>query len=539
MTGTQAEMGAQHGRLVAGDAKRLLEFYRAMPANQLAGGEGRLAQAVMSRFAEAWQRRLASARPAELAARTRAFNDAAGVGAGAELAYATMDSLQNCVSVVARIGLGPFARPLAARVMAAAQPACSTVIAWGDATEDGELLFARNFDFPGVGVWDAAPAFTVCVERGGMRYGFFAAKGADVPVVTVVNAAGLVLAPHTRWHRGVTWGGGMIVDVVHEIARRAECLADAETIARELAPSSSWGIAVGSAREKAAMVIEAAGGRVEIVRPPAGASVMACTNRYRSAALQAGQVAGSAAWAIHADRREKRLRGLLAMHGGGLEPRDLVAMLADRRDPEAPGIERHLGAIVAQPTNVHAAVVKPSARQAWVGVDRAPSCEGAWVRVDWQWDGAAGAMPDGMRAEAVAGFAPPQDAATRHVYDAVVAFETHHDVPAARAAIERAVADAPGDPSLRLAALWLAMADGENAAAVAHADVGLAAETESYRRGQLLLWASRAAASRAARARYADQLAALRGDGVAELQAAAKRRWRGKPHANLMMHDAY
>ena len=75
----------------------------------------------------------------------------------------------------------------------------------------------------------------------------FAKGSADAPVVTVVNEAGLVLAPHTRWHRDVTWGGAMIVDLVHDLARRAETLDDAIRIARERPVASSWAIAIGSA----------------------------------------------------------------------------------------------------------------------------------------------------------------------------------------------------------------------------------------------------------------------------------------------------
>jgi len=553
LVGTQQEMGAQQGALMAEDARRLLAFYAAMPARQLAGNAsgvgGAVTRAVVDRLATAWQERLARSRPPELLARARAFCAAAGAPAGAERTFATMDSMQNCVSVVARLGLGPFARPLSARPIAAAQPSCSTVIAWGDATEDGELLFARNFDFPGVGVWDVAPAFTVCVPPSGARYGFFAARGADTPVVTVVNDAGLVIAPHTRWHRGVTWGGGMIVDVVHEIARRAGTLADAVAIARELAPSSSWGIAVGSARERSGLVIEAAGGRVEIVRPAPGASFLACTNRYRSEALQAGQVAGSAAWALHADRREKRLRALVAARTAPLDPRALARMLGDRRDPEAPELVRHLGGIVAQPTNVHAAVIKPSARRAWVGVDEAPCCEGRWVGLGWDWEGDAGGWRErglggsGFAVDALDGFVAAHDPATREVRASVIALANEHDVATARAGIERAIAAAPEDPSLRLAATWLAMADGAVEAARAHAEAGLERETERYRRGQLLLWASRAASGKGgARGRYVAELGRLAasGDpGVDELVAKSARRWRGVPKPNLMMHDAY
>ena len=513
LVGTQGEMGAQHGRLVSADAQRLLEFYRAMPARQLAGGErgaaGTVARSIINKLATAWQARLVRDRPVELSARSRAFMAACGAPDDAELAFATMDSMQNAVSLIARVGLGPFAsqRDLAGvrdtmlamigrRAAASAAPACSTIVAWGDRTEDGELMFARNFDFPGVGVWDEAPAFTVCVPDRGQRYGFFAARGADTAVVTVVNEAGLVLAPHTRWHRGVTWGGAMIVDVVHDIARKAETLADASRIARERPVSSSWGIAIGSGRERSACILEIAGPALEVVTP--SGDFLVCANRYRTPSLQRGQIAASAAWGIHSERRERRLRELVGARRA-LTPRDLAGFLGDRHDVDAPAIRRHLGAVPAQPTNVHAAVVRPTRSEAWVGVDRAPTCEGQWAHLAWRWDDrTAGGWElgahdgSGFTAE-LADMAAPHDAATRHVRDAAIAYEHHHDVAAARNAMERAVLADPDDPSLRLAAAWLALEYGDRTAAVADVDAGLPRETEPNRRGQLLLWGARAA----------------------------------------------
>ncbi|HUS32003.1 MAG TPA: C45 family autoproteolytic acyltransferase/hydrolase, partial [Kofleriaceae bacterium] len=361
LAGTQSEMGAQHGALVGEEAKSLVAFYETMPERALAGDMqgafGHVGRRVVRGIAKAWQQRLAKDRPAELVARTRAFMRAVGVeNEDALLTLATMDSMQNCVSLAARGKLGPFGNPVAGRVAAAAAPACSSIVAWGDATADGELLFSRNFDFPGVGVWDAAPSFVVCAPDGGQHYGFFATKGADAPVVTVVNEAGLVLAPHTRWHTGVTFSGAMIVDLVHDIARRAETLEDAIKIARERPVSSTWGIAVGSAREKSALVLEIAGPHVEVVRPAPGASFLVCANRYRTPALQAGQVAASSAWALHSERRERRLRQLVETRESPLTAEMLVKFMGDRQDVDAPGIKRHLGGIPAQPTNVHCAV---------------------------------------------------------------------------------------------------------------------------------------------------------------------------------------
>jgi hypothetical protein len=547
LAGTQAEMGAQHGRLVAADAARLLAFYRTMPERTLAGDLGAIGKLAVRAITTAWQARLARDRPADFAARTDAFiaEVARATGAprrGAHLAFATMDTLQNAVAIAARLRQGPFAQ-VAARGFAAAAPACSTAIAWGAATEDGELRFARNFDFPGVGVWDAAPAFVICAPTGGQRYGFFATRGADTPVVTVVNEAGLVMAPHTRFHQDVTFGGAMIVDLVHAIAARAETIADAVAIARERPASSSWGVAIGSARERTACVLELAGPHVEVVRPRG--DTLVCTNRYRTPALQPGEVTASHAWVIQPDRRERRLRALIEARTAPLRSQDLARFLGDRVDPDDPaGRARQLGGVLAQPLNVHCVVVTPALRRAQLGVDRAPCCEGAWAEVAWTWDGPTGGWgadapaASGFAARALGGFVAPHSDASRHVHAAIRAYEADHDVETARAALERAITAAPDDPSLRLAAAWLAHEAGDRARAVIHVHAGLAHEREPYRRGQLLLWGARAADRTLAR-RWRDELAALTGDGVAELQAAARRRHRGAPRANLMMVDAY
>lgn len=556
LAGTQAEMGAQHGTLAGADAIRLVEFYRTMPERALAGGmeglAGTIGRAVARGIALAWQARLARERPAELADRARAFMEAALAGStekpkNALLTMATMDSLQNSVSLIAKSRLGPFANPFAAHAAAAAAPACSSVIAWGEATHDGELLFARNFDFPGIGVWDAAPSFVVCNPTGGQRYGFFTTRGADTPVVTCVNEAGLVIAPHTRWHVGVKFGGAMIVDLVHDIARRAECLDDAIRIARERHVSSTWGIAVGSAREKSALVLEIAGPTVEVVRPAPGASFLVCANRYRTQALQAGQVAASAAWAQHSERRERRLRSLVESRTAPLTPEMAARFLGDRHDVEAPGIRRRLGGILAQPTNVHCVAVSPAVRRALVGVDRAPCCEGTWAELAWTWDGPTGGWE--LDATAGSGFTArlrddvvaPHDEATLHVQDAARAYESEHDVGHARGSLERAVAADPADPSLRLAAAWLAYEQSAFAQAVEHVRAGLARETESYRRGQLLLWGARAARTidPAQAIRWLEELARLSGPHVDELKAASRKPYRGRPRVNLMMVDAY
>ena len=80
---------------------------------------------------------------------------------------------------------------------------CSSLAVWGDATVDGELRHARNFDFPGATMWDTAPAVVFCEPTDGLRYGFVTTRGVDAPGITCFNEAGLTLTVHTRFHRDV------------------------------------------------------------------------------------------------------------------------------------------------------------------------------------------------------------------------------------------------------------------------------------------------------------------------------------------------
>ena len=195
---------------------------------------------------------------------------------------------------------------------AAAQPACSTAIVWGAAAADGALRHARNFDFPGIGVWDAAPAVVVCHPTGGQRYAFITTRGGDTPVVTVWNEAGLTFTSHTRFHREVGFDGATVVDLVHGLAMQAETLADVERLLRARASASTWGLAVSSWREGTARSFELHRGGVGVVAPRPGEDHLIVANRYRDPAMAAGEVTATPAWALHSDRRELRLAALIA-----------------------------------------------------------------------------------------------------------------------------------------------------------------------------------------------------------------------------------
>jgi hypothetical protein len=139
----------------------------------------------------------------------------------------------------------------------------------------------------------------------------------------------------------------------------------------------------------------------------------------------------------------------------------------------------------------------------------------------------------------------PASAATA---EAIRVEQTTKDADATAAALEQAIALAPEDPSLRLAAVWTQLRRGDARAALVHARAGLVHETLPYRRAQLLLWGARAALAgrdEATAATWWRELDAVADTDADELRARSRgdrkdpKRWRTRrPDANLFMSDA-
>jgi hypothetical protein len=382
--GTQEEMGAQHGRLLRehGGGGGAFEAYRTLPERLMLARYKRSSDRVLARLLHPLVGvalgRLERARPGHYLARTRAFFAALGLPASATRYLGVMDAFQGVVGTVTRWGFVSFGQ----RAASALPPACSSLVVWGDASADGRLLHARNFDFPGIGVWDRWPTVVFCNPAEGLRYGFVTTRGADVPGVTAFNEAGLTVALHTRFHRDVTFDGVTAVDLGHEIARYAESLDDAVRIARSHRIASTWGLSVSSARERRALILEVAASGVQVVLPAPGEEFIGTTNRYRHPALQVDEVAPTACFIEHCESRYERLRTWARR--GGLDIEDLKRMLADHGDTGTDG-ERAAGGVLAQPITVKSVVVDPERQCIHVATGDVPAARGPWVAVPWTW----------------------------------------------------------------------------------------------------------------------------------------------------------
>ncbi len=535
LTGNQQEMGRQHGLLQRelGGHEAVIDYYRAMPVNMLRGsqpaGPLRMLPGLVSPAIDVLTRRLNASRPAELRGRTEAFMTALGLAGDEARHVLVMDVFQNIVGAAGRLRIVPAA----ARMAAQAVPACSSVVVWQGAAKDADLLHARNFDFPGVGIWDAAPTVVLCSPDAGLRYGFASTRGADAPVVSLWNEAGLCLTTHTRLHGDVRFSGAAVIDLCHDIIRKARTLAEAEKIARQRPIASTWGLLISSTAERSALLIETTANQLQVTRPDAAQQSLASTNHYLAVALRPGELAPNSGFTAHSHGRLQRLQRAVreGLTRGGLTAADLQALLGDHEDGELAGHERAAGGVLAQPTGVHSIVMDPGHQRCFVSTGSAPAGRGDYAEIAWDWSRTPGLQqctPDQAAAPArsASRFDAGAGAAGYGHFLRAVQLESQGAEPAATAVhIARAAAADPVEPTWQLLHAGFAMRSGDLDEANTALAAGLAVEHAPFYRGRLLLWAAQVAdvcGSQAEAARHRDELLGLTHPLCTPLQDAAR-----------------
>lgn len=515
LAGNEAEMGRQHGAIVrsCGGRPDLATFYPQMAGRMLTL---RMDHSVRPAVRAVFQPFLAAAADRLHARRLRSFESLvrrseagmreSGVDMDVVRWLTVMDVFQNGVSTFARMKM-----PSITGLQTPGIGMCSSLAVWGEASVDGTLRHARNFDFPGIGVWDSAPTVVFCSPDEGVRYGFVTSLGVDLPGVTGFNEAGITVSAHTRMHVDTDPDGVCIADLGHEIVRRARSIADAIDIAKTLGSSSTWGLLVSSANEQRAVVIETTGRAVAVV-DPGTRTFQACTNRYQDAALAKGEVVSSDGFTIDSDARFESLQR--TARRGGLSAEDLQELLGATWDPAAPAddpADRRTGSCIVSPITVQSVVVEPALGQVRVAAGRAPTSRSPWRTVPWSWDGAPGLV------EAVdIPLASPESplAAAEAAYVEAARLEVEGG-PArqVRNRLHSAAELAPKEPHLQFLGALAALSDADPDLARQRLQRGLEVEFVPYRRAQLLRWSARIEDALGAPAGAAELRATARGLG--------------------------
>ena len=233
---------------------------------------------------------------------------------------------------------------------------CSVVLARGEATADGSVLFARNLDFPSLGILHKATVVTVYHHTAEGRHGFVSVgwPGA-VGVVSGMNDAGLCLATLVSLsQKGVMPGmpyAMMYRTILEQCATPAEALAMVKRTPR----TSANNLAVASP-DKEPLVIEFTPAKVAARRPVRG--VVMATNHFRSPELAAGAKPSCRRFATLEDQVAK----------------------GERLD--VPSLQRILHTVNQGNMTLQSMVFEPAARKLHLAIGPLPATAGRYVTLD-------------------------------------------------------------------------------------------------------------------------------------------------------------
>lgn len=516
VSGSFYDMGYQHGQALAEKIRRGPVPYFKQYLERVIGGamKGPLSPVVWGLMRQVLGRRVLKQLP------RFAHETLEGLAAGADLPLASLidgytmpDSFLWVASRMMQMQRpGPA---IAHRLMLGM--GCTSAIAWGDATEDGRLLHARNFDFYGVGPWPEAATVIFAQPDHGQRYVSVASAGVPLGGVTAMNEAGLTLTVHQHLFTDRARLGGVPTGLVGDIVmREAESLDDAEKILREQRPIGCWTYLVTDGRTRQVLCFEENPDRKAVRRTGASASTFGYANVYLDEALGATEVNLYPSYWRHNANRHRRANALLEERAAPHTPASMGAILAD-----AGGIDCRISGAIGMLMTVGSVVFRPEDGTLWVGSGAAPTSIGDYVPLSLSNQGhapAAGAFTT-----------TAEDTPAFEAYrDAYLAYFDDSDFVRARANLRRAIELSPNETLYHVLEGFVAFLLDDAPSAHAAFDRALTlGHPHPERRATFHLWRGRAADMQGRRAAAVrDYRACLGRPGDPAVHAAASRNLR-------------
>jgi predicted choloylglycine hydrolase len=235
---------------------------------------------------------------------------------------------------------------------------CSALVAHGEAAKDGALLFARNLDFPDLGVAHKASLVKVYHPAGGRAFLSIGWPGM-IGVTSGMNDAGLCVATLISLSEAGVESGEPYTMMNRRILEQCSTPEQAVKLVQATTRTCANSLVVAG-QDGAALVIEFTAAKVAVRRPDRG--VLVATNMFRSKehVPQPTQIC----------ERFIRLERLAAASYGKLDLTELETIL------------RAVGQQSPRLTTLQSMVFEPAALRLHVAIGSVPACDGEFVTLD-------------------------------------------------------------------------------------------------------------------------------------------------------------
>lgn len=243
---------------------------------------------------------------------------------------------------------------------------CSSLAAWGDKSEDGQLIIGRNFDFYAGD--DFAKNKIIALIKPDSGYSFLSVTWAGmIGVVSGMNTAGLTVTLNAA-KSSIPWQAKTPISIVaREILQYASNFKEAIAIAKKREVFVSESLLIGSAQDGKAILLEISPKTFAVYEVP-NQNYLICSNHFQSETYahdkrNQQQIVGS-----HSAYRFEKMQEQINLHKQ-LNPIKMASILRDRNGLKNKEIglsnEKALNQLMAH----HGIIFKPDERIVWVSAN--------------------------------------------------------------------------------------------------------------------------------------------------------------------------
>ncbi|MBI4830808.1 MAG: hypothetical protein HY801_04480, partial [Candidatus Lindowbacteria bacterium] len=367
LRGSHYETGYQHGILLREEIRHGVGTYYGNPMENFAPFKH---MSVMKRYLVKmyfdWKiyRPLMKATPKHYLSEMKGIADGSGL-TFAEIFHGNMYSElnMNLVKVLEQEYFGQVAS------------ACTTFVAFNEATTDGALIMGRNTDYSGGGLWDKYQTVMIYEPKDAYRFVNLSSAGI-IKCNSCMNEKKICIGAHFLPLNDTTPHGISLTYLELEIMKRASSIDEAIAIIKGNPRVGAFAFTLADGKTNGAAVVECSASKVGVRR--ADGNVIWETNVSTTNEIKPVDVLLRNGIGKNPIARFERMRTLMQENMGKINPQVAAKIMGDHMDM-CSGTIRPAGGIIAQVINLTSAVFRPATLDFWAAHGPTPMCHNAYT----------------------------------------------------------------------------------------------------------------------------------------------------------------
>lgn len=260
---------------------------------------------------------------------------------------------------------------------------CTSILVYGDATKENNLIHGRNLDSLGIGYWDKYPLVSYIHPEKGFKYVSIGSAGTSAGVISGMNEKGITYALHQNYTKEIDENNVPILALGNMVLKYADTLSKAQEIIKSTKAVGGWSIVVSDYKIKDAFIAEICGSEVHF--RSSDRDLLICTNSYILKDFYEKELIISPLLNISSNLRYQRAMQLAGKHYYSIKEENVAEWLGDRYDISSEK-EKSFGYTISQNNTVGSVIFSPEKNMFWVASGETPVSNNSYIPFHFDFD---------------------------------------------------------------------------------------------------------------------------------------------------------